>query len=296
MQNFIRNFLTGITIPERYHPELLAYAEQMDAIPAWHALVDHFTAGDYGDNDKLREDAAALCAPICHHFTTDFLLYVFAARALKERYQAAGIAEEIYWDTMRDLRWKFDECLAVHGIPGTFVASWYYGFFNMSRFALGRLQYEHRGFDMDEYTCAGITLRRGDDVLNCHIPSSGPLTEESRLDSYRRAWEFYQKDFPGGVVPIVCSSWLLYPEHADFLPPHSNILSFMRDFAILRSSVDEKFANAWRVFGADASKPASQWPRDTSVRRAFAERICSGGTVGSGYGVLLFDGRKILRG
>jgi hypothetical protein len=165
----------------------------------------------------------------------------------------------------------------------------------MTRYALGRLQYEHARFDADEYTCAGITLHRGDAVINCHIPSCGPLTKEARTDSYRQAWDFYKRDFPHGILPVVCSSWLLYPEHADFLPAHSNILSFMQDFTLLRSSVDESFRNAWRIFGSAAARPASEWPRDTSIRRAFADRILAGKPVGSGYGILLFDGNRILR-
>ena len=295
MLSFIKDFLTGITIPESYHAGLLTEAEKLNALPEWHALYGRFLAKDYTEFAEILDAAAALAEPMgCHKFTAHFLLCCFAAKTLKERYAAAGIDEEIYWSSMKDLRWKFDECLDVHGIPGTFVAFWYPGFFHMTRFALGRLQYEHVRFNFEEYTCGGITIRQGDDVLNCHIPSCGPLTEESRLDSYRRAWEFYKKDFPNGVVPIVCSSWLLYPEHFDFLPAHSNILSFMRDFTILRSGVDEKFGNAWRVFGAAATKPASEWPRDTSVRRAFADRILAGKPVGSGYGILLFDGEKIL--
>jgi len=296
MLHFLKTFLTGITIPESYHAELLAHAEKLNALPAWKAQYERLLNRDYEQfADVLGETAAVAETQGCHKFTAHFLLFAFAAKTLKERYEAVGIDEEIYWTSMKDLRWKFDECLDVHGIPGTFVAFWYPGFYNMTRFALGRLQYEHARFDMDEYTCAGITLHRGDDVINCHIPSCGPLTEESRMDSYRRAWEFYKKDFPSGIVPIVCSSWLLYPEHFDFLPAHSNILSFMRDFNIIRSGVDEKFGNAWRVFGAAAQKPASEWPRDTSVRRAFADRILAGKPVGSGYGILLFDGEKILR-
>ena len=293
---FVKLFLTKIAIPEAYHAELMSAAEQLNAIPAWHALAARFMDRDYGSAENLIKEIDETAAPAgCHRFTAHFLFFAFAARPLRERYAAAGIPETIFWDTVGDLRWKFDECIDNHGVPGIFVAFWYPGFYHMTRFTLGRLQYEHARFDMDEYTRAGITLHRGDDVINCHIPSSGPLTVESCLDSYRRAWEFYKADFPGGILPIVCNSWLLYPGHTEFLPPHSNILSFMGDFDILRSSVDEKFGNAWRVFGAASACPAAEWPRDNSLRRAFADRILTGGTVGSGYGVLLFDGEKILR-
>ncbi|MGM9653666.1 MAG: acyltransferase domain-containing protein [Eubacteriales bacterium] len=294
--SFVEAFYRGIGIPEDYLPDLLYYAGKFSAEEDWGALVDRYMSGACTDINEVLNTAAAIGDRfLCHRFTSHLTFYAFCGEPLLERYRSAGISEEIYWDSMRDLRYKFFECLAVHGVPGTFVGTWHSGFFRMTRFALGRLQYEHASFAEDAYTRCGVTLHRGSDVINCHIPSSGPLTKESRMDSYRRAYDFYRRDFPAGVLPIVCSSWLLYPEHADFLPANSNILSFMGDFDIIRSGVDEKFSNAWRVFGAAAAEPPEKWPRDTSIRRAFAERVCSGGSVGSGYGVILFDGEKILR-
>lgn len=294
--SFIDFFLRGIGIPEDYLPDLLAYAEKLGGEEDWNALTARYMAGECTDINEVLNAAAAIGDRfLCHRYTAHLLFYSFCGEPLLRRYRDAGIAEDIYWDSMRDLRWKFFECLAVHGVPGTFVGSWHSGFFRMTRFALGRLQYEHTGFGEEQYTKAGVMLRRGDTVINCHIPSCGPLTVESRMDSYRRAYDFYRREYPSGVLPLVCSSWLLYPPHTEFLPKTSNILSFMSDFDIIHSGVDEKFGNAWRVFGASAAEPPEKWPRDTSIRRAFAERICSGGKVGYGYGVLLFDGERILR-
>ena len=296
--SFIDFFYRGIGIPEKFLPEMLSYAEKFDASPEWHILVQRVMTHDYTNFGDILDAATAIGEKFqCHRFTTHHLLFAFCGEPLLEKYKVKGIDEEIYWQSMRDLRWKFNECLAVHGIPGTFVASWYPGFFDMTRFALGRLQYEHYRFDADEYTRASVTLHRGDPVINFHIPSCGPLTLESRMDSYKRAYEFYRKDFPSGILPLVCHSWLLYPGHREFLPPESNILSFMNDFDILRFDERDRehFGDAWRVFGAAASKSPEEWPRDTSIRRALADRICSGGKVGVGYGVILFDGEKIIR-
>ena len=68
----------------------------------------------------------------------------------------------------------------------------------------------------------------------------------------------------------------------------------MNDFDIISSAVDEKFANAWRIFGSHAAKDPTEWPRDTTLRRLYAERVCAGKPVGGGYGVILFDGERIL--
>ena len=290
------HFLTGIDLPASDVPALCAAAAPLEADTDWQPLVARFMAREYRGISEILDAAAVIGARHgIHRFTTHLLFYAAAAEPLLAEYRAHRVDEAIFWDTMRDLKYKYFECLAVKRIPGTFVPEWHAGFFHMDRFALGRLQYEYAPFHADAFSRGGLTLHRGDRVLNCHIPSSGPLTEASRLDSYRRAHDFYKNDFPGGVTPIVCSSWLLYPPHEEFLPPDSNILSFLHDFTILSSGVDEKFSNAWRVFGAAAARDPQNWPRDTRLRRAFADRILSGGTVGHGYGVIFFDGEKILR-
>ena len=115
------------------------------------------------------------------------------------------------------------------------------------------------------------------------------------MDSYRKAYNFFRGRYHSGILPIYTKSWLLYDKHFEILPPDSNIISFMREFDLRSSQAEEKgFGNAWRVFGADASKPPQEWPRKSAMQRAYADLICSGGTGGSGFGILLFDGEKIL--
>lgn len=298
MLDFLNSFFDTIGIESADAEILLAHARVLNGVSAWCDLHARLTAGDYEKIADILAEAETIGARYgIHTYTAQLLIYCFAARALKERYRTAGIDEAIYWNSMRDLKWKFQECLDVHGVPGSFVAPWFEGFFCMTRFALGRLQFEHTTFRMEQYSRAGVTLHRGDDVITMHIPSAGPLTWESRLDAYKRAYAFYsdyRAKFPGGVLPLVCHSWLLYPGHSEFLPEHSNIRAFMGDFDIIESDVDPKFGNAWRVFGAAAEKSPEEWPRDTSLRRAFADRIRAGGSVGHGYGVILFDGENIL--
>ena len=40
--------------------------------------------------------------------------------------------------------------------------------------------------------------------------------------------------------------------------------------------------------------PVDDLPEDTSIRRAFKQRLQQGKPTGYGYGVILFDGEKIL--
>ncbi len=292
---FVKEFYPEIGVPVETIPYLTYYSSVLDGDERFHDIVDRFMAEDGTSTaDILKEVAETAAAKDVHAYTAHLIFYAFCAEIMLAKYHERGIAEDIFWDSNRDLTWKCRECLECFGIPGTSVGDWHADFYRLRRFALGRLQYEHRPYPYPEYTKAGITIKKGNDVLNVHIPSCGPLTPEKRQDSYRRAWEFYHKDFKDGIVPIGCSSWLLFKGHEDFLPPTSNILGFLHDFDLQASSEKDRFSEAWRVFGRYAKYPPEAWPRDTSIRRAFADRILSGGKTGSGYGIFLFNGEKKL--
>lgn len=84
-----------------------------------------------------------------HRHVVDFLFLALASERLRENYRAAGLTDELFWDTIADLKFKLIECHDVYGIWGTFVASWYPWFYTMHRFKLGRLQYEAVHFSGD---------------------------------------------------------------------------------------------------------------------------------------------------
>lgn len=233
-----------------------------------------------------------------NEYTIQFMLILNCMPILKERYDAAGIDEKIFWDSADDLRCKLLECIKCKEVPGTFVAGWNDGFLKMDRFAYGRFQYEVRkyDFDFDFITRTGHRVRRGDTLINFHIPSSGvPLTDEVRLSSYKEAYKHFVHLFPDGKVIFCCGSWLLYPKHREFLPENSNILKFMSDFEIVSWSEYDHFSNDWRVFDKYAGLPYDQLPRDTSLRRAYADWLVKTGKGGDAFGVIVFDGEKICR-
>ena len=244
----------------------------------------------------LEEVEKASGKPGVSPYTADFIFVMKCCETLKDRYAEAGIADSVFYAAADDLRCKLLECMECKGVPGTFVADWYDGFLKMRRFAYGRFQYEvaKSGFS---FTCScGKVIREGDPLINFHIPSSGvPLTDEVRLASYREARPHYLSLFDDGRVVFRCNSWLLYPDNRQFLPKESNILRFMDDFEIVSWTEKDVFDDAWRIFGRYAGLPPEQLPRDTSLRRAFADRLASGGKTGCGCGIIVFDGKKIVR-
>lgn len=233
-----------------------------------------------------------------NEYTLHFVFLLTLTEGLKKLYMERNIGLDIYHDTMDDLRCKLLECIKCEEVPGTFVGGWFDGFFKLRRFAYGRFQYEESPYDFTfEYTTScGKVLKKGDFALGFHIPSSGvPLTDEIRLDSYKKAYNAYKDRFPDGLAVFRCGSWLLYPKHREFLPEKSNILKFMDDFEICCWEEKKGFPNGWRVFDKYSDLPYDQLPRDTSLRKAYADWLASGHNGGDACGVIIFDGEKIVR-
>ena len=222
--------------------------------------------------------------------TVDLLFLLWCLPMLRADYAARGIAEAIFVETMADLRYKLLECYANHSVWGVFVTFWYPGFYRCERFALGRLQFERVRFKHAAYG----EVREGDTVLNCHIPSSGPLTPESVQDSLREAYAFYPDLCRNGVLTVVCHSWLLYPPHRALFG--QNTVAFHDLFDIVSQKPSETNDDFWRIFNRPFSaETLHEMPEDTSLRRRFKTYLQAGNTMGNGYGVLRFDGNEVLK-
>ena len=295
--DFIKYFMEKIEFPKEAQEVYINLCGKIEHVTGhrekFKELDERFMGGE---TDGVYEDLDVFAETMnTHSYTMSMMMLLWCGDELLDRYKEEEISEKIYWDSMFDLNCKLMECHQVYGIWGTFVRTWYPGFYQMTRFALGRLQYEYADFKLDKFEVAGNILKKGDKIINMHIPSSGSFSKNKRMDSYKRAFEFYKDDFGGKPIPMVCHSWLLYPEHREFLPEHLNIRSFMEDFTYIEGETEDKFENDWRVFGKDCSKAPNELPQETSLQKAYAEHLIAGGKTGSGYGMFFFDGEKILQ-
>lgn len=218
------------------------------------------------------------------YYTLHLLIFIIFSRKTWEYYQEKGISREIYHDSMADLRWKLFECRKMYGIWGSFVAFWFPWWFELKRFALGRMQYELIEFK-DEYEKDGIRLTGDSKVVNVHIPSCGPLDPEKVKASYEKAAEFFKDEFPDGQVVFVCDSWLLFPAHDEMLPETSNIRKFKADYDVYKSR--EGNGDLWRIFYGAEEKGFENLPEDSGLMRAYKKWLCAGKMAGSGRGVHL---------
>ncbi|MCI8442391.1 MAG: hypothetical protein HFG27_07660 [Provencibacterium sp.] len=219
--------------------------------------------------------------------TASLLLFICFVPQLYLYYAQQNLPERLCRESLMDLKWKLYECHKVRGIWGSFVSGWFSGFFDLTRFTLGRLQFELRPVP-EGYMQAGRTPPPGvQQAINMHIPSSGPLLHEQCLHSYRLAQEFFADAFPGGETVFICNSWLLFPEHWEFLPAHSHILEFMDDFDIYASRTDPQGSDLWRIFGLPDCSDTANLPEETSLQRAYKGWLLSGKQPGTGNGLFI---------
>lgn len=223
--------------------------------------------------------------------TVDLVFLLCMAEHLRSLYEVRGLSEELYWNSMLDTRYKLLECWMIRGVWGTFVAAWFGRFFQMTRFAIGRLQFEPSQSGV-ELQWNGRKIAVGDTVVGIHIPSAGPLDSEACLDSFRRAAEFFAPLYPDGEVPFCTHSWLLSPDHFEILPENSNIRKFMDFFHIFPSDHTVE-GDLWRIFGTE--KPdLADLSKDTGLQRSYARALESGRMPVMGKGVFWYRNGEIL--
>ena len=218
-------------------------------------------------------------------FASHLITFISLTKHMQEIYAERGLPHELYHNCMLDLKYKLEECKAVRGEVGVFVTNWFYGFYRLTRFALGRLQFETVRFGRT-YEKDGVKLDEESRVINVHIPRTGtPIDKESCDEAYRLASEFFADKLEGPVV-FVCSSWLLFPEVRDLINPKSNVYRFTSDYEILKVSYNTG-GDLWRLFDTDEKHP-DRLPADSSLRRAYIAHMKRGGRLGGAYGVYVY--------
>lgn len=219
-------------------------------------------------------------------YSAYMILFICMSERLHKLYNEKGIDDTIFYNTMLDLRYKLEECKLVHNQIGTFVPKWYKGFFEMKIFALGRLQFEinHTWFDCK---VNGKTIPKGTKVLSVHIPRTGTKLEHSLvLESYKNAKQFFKDEFNEDII-FICNSWLLYPWNRTVLKDGSNLALFYDDFTVVQSGEYNNYSEIWRLFDCLYDGNPDNLPSDTSLRRAYIERIKSNLPIGHGTGVII---------
>lgn len=267
------------------------------AIPMEYIILASETAKRYCENLISIHDALSIL-DIANFYISkhqiNLLFLLSCCKHLKSEYKALDISDDVYHNTVMDIKYKLLECKTVYNTWGISCPLWFDRHFKLKLFALGRLQYEPINFEFEDFTKCGYTVSHQSKVYNCHIPSSGSLDKDNVIDSFKSAYKFFAKELKDGIMPIICYSWLLFPDNKKFLPKDCNTIKFSNMFTPIKTVYTKGFDDAWRVFGCDYNGDTSCLPVKTSMQQSICKWLEKGNNIGMGVGILLFDGKKIL--
>ena len=245
-----------------------------------------------GDGDPWKQIDALAEETGVHLFTVHQLFLIYCAEETKARYEKAGYSENLYWDAMKDLKYKMEETHQVYGVWGVYCGSWLASFILLKCFCLGRLQFEILPSEFS-YELAGHTLKPHEPVVNVHIPSFGRLAHEDVLDAYSRAAKFFGHLFPDGAVWFHCETWMLYPQ-VNALLPAGNMKRFSEDFDVVHACIDPNQDDRYRVFMLPPDVPITEYPEKNTLQKNLKAWLLEGNTMGVGFGLFLWKDGEVV--
>lgn len=214
----------------------------------------------------------------------NLLSVLFMCEELEKRYEEKGIDEKVFLDTLSDISIWLDVWSDLKGEMHLSELIWLQRHLKMELFRLGRLQF---GFGKCECDCPQYDLKKGDPVLEVHIPDGGALTEAECDASFAQAREFFAKYYPNyDYKCFTCHSWLLDPKLKGILKEDANILKFQNRFVNVADDPSDailRYVFRWNTNGKNLKYAAAP--------SAFAERIkkeyLSGTRFCESYGIII---------
>lgn len=196
----------------------------------------------------------------------NLLAFLFFAERLESEYRAAGIPEKVLMDTLRDLVIWTDTWSQVKGELYLGELKWLKYHLTKRLFRIGRLQF---AFGKAMRDVEKFAVKKGDAVLEVHIPADGPMCIEDCKKSISEAKDFFAKYYPDYKYEYFsCHSWLLDGALKQYLKEGSNILEFRKLFDVVED--DESYALLRYIFRWDTDIDNL---KDAECTSSFSERI-----------------------
>lgn len=176
---------------------------------------------------------------------------------------------EVFFNTVKRISQSCTEFYLQNGVAGLYEYHFLANHVRGNMLRLGEFEYQYGSFE-------------GERAIILHVPECADLARHKRLESYSLARHYF------GNYSIIGDSWLLYSEHKKMLPDDSRILDFFNDFDIVSTHETTDYAELFHVFGRLKDFSYENLPKETSLQRAYAERVKNGLPIGSGVGILKY--------
>lgn len=209
-------------------------------------------------------------------------VFTLAIEDMEKLYEEKNIAREVLLETIDDLGVWINRQRDWSGEWGFTQYGWLVLHLRAKIFKLGRLQFEPGKVTVPPPEHLGLNLKKGDPILNVHIPRGGKLEQEACLDSFERAGRFFPEVLGYEFAAFGCFTWMFDPAFEQLLPPDSNILKFQRMFSLFPG--EEAYWGLDYVFVNITKENIGEAPKDTYFRKKLVEHLLSGGKMHSGAG------------
>ncbi len=203
-------------------------------------------------------------------YETGFLYaYLLLAPWGFDDHKARGLDENIYFDTLSTIANASKEHFANTGVCGIYD---YHFLSNHTRGNILRL-------GSFEYVLADYEDKP---AIIMHVPCGADFEKKARLHSYDLARRCF-----GNSRPIIADTWLLYDKLSDMLPENSNIRSFKDDFRHIEQNAESHdYGELFHIFGRLPDFSYENLPQNTTLQKAYAQRVKNNLPIGSGVGEL----------
>lgn len=208
----------------------MIYSSVKDVIKKWYLKLEFPKEYDEEffsalSKVKLPEEITVETYPVtCEDGKLNLLSVLYMCERAADNMSKINIPDAVIVDTLKDIVTWTKTWTNLKGELYLGQLSWLFYHLRGEIFKLGRLQFKAAKFvnDVEE-----LNVKKGQNVIEIHIPEGGKLTVDECKKSIESAKEFYGKHFPQFEYEYFsCHSWLLDQTLKKYLDENSNILSF----------------------------------------------------------------------
>ena len=213
----------------------------------------------------------------------NLIMFLYFCEELLSKYEEKGIPREIFDATVKDFILSVKRQYNLTGDIGIVRAYILERHLSMKLFKLGRLQFCMDGICMDVPEAG---LKKGDNIIDIHIPPGEPLKMGECVKSFEAAEEFFGKFFPDFEYRYYsCHSWLLADNLKMFLKEDSNILRFQKLFRVVRTGENNGILNFMFKYGIEDREELRQIEAATAFAKKVKDHALSGGKFYASLGI-----------